>query len=128
MWRKENPCSNARTSNQLDPHMTPGQNQTQANGYESSEPGYETSMGTKRLVSKISRFRTYGCFVPRQFVPRLRRFVPNFDQFVPNKNMSHKVFEVSLARARYMCIGVSRVKNSSTSVKKLFCAMAACIN
>ena len=32
----------------------------------------------------IQSFRTRGPFVPRRFVPRLRRFVATFDQFVPN--------------------------------------------
>ena len=38
------------------------------------------------LIAPVSyqSFRTHGSFVPRRFVPRLRRFVPTFDQFLPN--------------------------------------------
>ena len=36
------------------------------------------------LETGYQSFRIHGSFVPRRFVPRIRRFVATFDQFVPN--------------------------------------------
>ena len=51
------------------------------------------------LLAGYQSFRTHGLFVPRRFVPRLRRFVPTFGhfrtqpsgRFVPNQIMTQNV-------------------------------------
>ena len=40
--------------------------------------------GQKPSRKGIQSFRTHGSFVPRRFVPRLKRFVPIFGWLVPN--------------------------------------------
>ena len=41
--------------------------------------------GVQRLRARATKsIMTHGSFVPRRFVPGLRRFVTAFDQFVPN--------------------------------------------
>ena len=47
---------------------------------------FKLDLMSRRYVSSdgYQSFRIHGSFVPRPFVPRLRRFVATFDQFVPN--------------------------------------------